>query len=99
VLARGEADDEGANDMHDQPRIPASRVGRVVRLSGFTACGPFRVLLAKLIADNVCRRIVEEHARAQPHQFDSDKIYLLHNRLMKEFTPIAHRIQLADASV
>ena len=59
--------------------------------------GPFRVLLAELIADNVCRRIVEEHARAQPHQFDSDKIYLLHNRLMKEFTPVAHRIQLADA--
>jgi hypothetical protein len=38
----------------------------------------FRVLLAELIADNVCRRIVEEHARAQPHEFDSDKLYLLH---------------------
>ncbi len=58
--------------------------------------GPaFRVLLAELISDNVCRRIVEAHARAQPDAFDSDKTYLLHNRLMKEFTPIAHRIQLA----
>lgn len=55
----------------------------------------FRVLLAELISDNVCRRIVEEHARSQPDAFDSDKLYLLHNRLMKEFTPIAHRIQLA----
>lgn len=59
----------------------------------------FRVLLAELVSDNVCRRVVEEHARAQPHQFDSDKLYLLHNRLMKEFTPIAHRIQLAAPSV
>jgi len=59
----------------------------------------FRVLLAELISDNVCRRIVEEHARAQPHQFDSDKVYLLHNKLMKEFTPIAHRIQLASPTV
>ncbi len=56
---------------------------------------PFRVLLAELIADNVCRRIVEAHAKAVPHEFDSDKVYLLHNRLMKEFTPIAHSIQLS----
>jgi hypothetical protein len=58
----------------------------------------FRVLLAELISDNVCRRIVEAHARSQPDAFDSDKLYLLHNRLMKEFTPIAHRIQLASPS-
>lgn len=57
---------------------------------------PFRVLLAELISDNVCRRIVEAHARSQPDEFDSDKVYLLHNRLMKEFTPIAHRVQLAS---
>lgn len=57
---------------------------------------PFRVLLAELISDNVCRRIVEAHARSRPDAFDSDKVYLLHNRLMKEFTPIAHRIQLAS---
>lgn len=55
----------------------------------------FRVLLAELISDNVCRRIVEEHSRTVPGDFDSDKLYVLHNRLMKEFTPIAHRIQLA----
>lgn len=59
---------------------------------------PFRVLLAELISDNICRRIVETHARSQPDAFDSDKLYLLHNRLMKEFTPIAHRIQLASPS-
>jgi hypothetical protein len=62
--------------------------------------GPaFRVLLAELISDNVCRRIVEEHARALPHEFDSDKVYVLHNRLMKDFTPIAHRIQLAESDI
>lgn len=58
--------------------------------------GPFRVLMAELISDNVCRRIVEEHVRALPHEFDSDKVYLMHNRLMKEFTPLAHQIQLAN---
>lgn len=59
---------------------------------------PFRVLLAELISDNVCRRIVESHARSQPDSLDSDKLYLLHNRLMKEFTPIAHRVQLSSPS-
>jgi KAP family P-loop domain len=58
----------------------------------------FRVLLAELISDNVCRRIVQEHARALPMEFDSDKVYQLHNRFMREFTPIAHRIQLASPS-
>jgi hypothetical protein len=56
----------------------------------------FRVLLAELISDNVCRRIVQEHARALPMEFDSDKVYQLHNQFMREFTPIAHRIQLAS---
>jgi hypothetical protein len=56
----------------------------------------FRVLLAELISDNVCRRIVEEHARSLPHELD---VYVLHNRLMKEFTPIAHRVQLSEAEI
>ena len=58
----------------------------------------FRVLLAELISDNVCRRIVQEHARALPMEFDSDKVYQLHNQFMREFTPIAHRIQLSSPS-
>ena len=59
----------------------------------------FRVLLAELISDNVCRRIVEERARAQPHEYDSNTVYLQHNNLMREFTPLAHKIQLASPSV
>jgi hypothetical protein len=56
----------------------------------------FRVLLAELISDNVCRRIVDEQLRALPTtEVTADKVYVLHNRLMREFTPIAHRIQLA----
>ena len=58
--------------------------------------GTFRVLMAELISDNICRRIVEERVRALPHEFDSDRVYLMHNRLMKEFTPLAHKIQLAN---
>jgi hypothetical protein len=39
--------------------------------------GPsFRVLLAELISDNVCRRIVEEHARVLPHEFDRRDVAL-----------------------
>lgn len=53
---------------------------------------PFQVLLAELISDNICRRIAEAHARALPGDFDADALYVLHNKLMKEFTPLAHRI-------
>ena len=52
----------------------------------------FRVLLAELIADNVCRRIVQEQARTVP--MDVDQTYRLHSSLVLEFTPIAHKIQL-----
>jgi hypothetical protein len=54
----------------------------------------FRVLLAELIADNVCRRIVQEQARTIP--MDVDQTYRSHNSLVLEFTPIAHKIQLAS---
>jgi hypothetical protein len=57
---------------------------------------PFRVLLAELISDNICRRIVDEHLKGTTQKADSDYIYTMHNRLMKEFTPIAHKIQLAN---
>lgn len=58
----------------------------------------FRVLLAELISDNVCRRIVAEQLRALPVDVDADKVYVQHNRLMREFTPIAHKVQLASPS-
>jgi hypothetical protein len=57
---------------------------------------PFRVLLAELISDNICRRIVDEQLKRTTQKTDSDYIYTMHNRLMKEFTPIAHRIQLSN---
>ena len=61
--------------------------------------GPFRVLLAELISDNVCRRIVGELLKGSSQKVDADYIYTMHNRLMKEFTPIAHKIQLASPDV
>ena len=57
---------------------------------------PFRVLLAELVADNVCRRIVEERVKVLPHEFDVNRIYLNHSRLMRDFTPLAHKIMLAN---
>lgn len=56
----------------------------------------FRVLLAELISDNVCRRIVEEQLRVIPGEVDADRVYVQHNKLMREFTPIAHAVQLAS---
>lgn len=58
----------------------------------------FRVLLAELISDNVCRRIAEEQLRALPAEITVDKVYVQHNKLMREFTPIAHHVQLASPS-
>ncbi len=59
----------------------------------------FRVLLAELISDNVCRRIAEEQLRAMPMQLTPDHVYRLHTQLMREFTPIAHRVQLSASEV
>lgn len=56
----------------------------------------FRVLLAELIADNVCRRIVQEQARTVP--MDVDQTYRAHSSLVLEFTPVAHKIQLQSPS-
>lgn len=57
----------------------------------------FRALLSEIIADNVCRKIIQERARTNRLEFeDVETFYLHHNRLMKEFTPVAHRIQVSD---
>jgi hypothetical protein len=58
-----------------------------------------RVLLAELISDNVCRRVVEEHLKASPRPVDSDAVYRLHDSPTKELTPMANRIQLARPSL
>ncbi len=62
----------------------------------------FRLLLAEIVSENICRRCMEEAARARPWEFqnmDVDSFYAYHNKLMKDFTPRAHRIMLADSEV
>ncbi len=62
----------------------------------------FRLLLAEIVSENICRRRMEEAAHARPWEFqdlDVDGFYAFHNRLMKEFTPRAHRIMLSDSEL
>ena len=59
----------------------------------------FRVLLAELVADNVCRRIVEDKFKVRTQEFDSDSVFIEHSSLMMKFTPIAHQIQLENPDI
>jgi hypothetical protein len=56
----------------------------------------FRVLLAEIVADNVCRRILEERAEANAlvEDMDAAAFYIQHYELMSEFVTIAHESQL-----
>lgn len=62
----------------------------------------FKILLAEIVAENVARKILEERAAQTPEEFDGmevDQFYAQHNKLMKEFTPIAHQVQLSDVDL
>lgn len=56
----------------------------------------FRVLLAEIVADNVCRRILEERAEASAliEDMDATAFYTQHYELMSEFVTMAHESQL-----
>lgn len=59
----------------------------------------FKILLAEIVSESVCRKILEAQAQLVPWEFenmDIDTFYAKHNKLMREFTPVAHRIQLSD---
>ena len=59
----------------------------------------FKILLAEIVSENICRRVLEELARLSPWEYeglDMEGFYAQHSRLMKEFTPIAHSVQLSS---
>ena len=58
----------------------------------------FKILLAEIVSESICRRVLEELARLSPWEYeglDMEGFYAQHSRFMKEFTPIAHSVQLS----
>jgi len=59
----------------------------------------FKLLLAEIVSENIVYKILEMSEKQAPWEYenlDIDGFYANHNKLMKEFTPIAHEIQLSN---
>lgn len=59
----------------------------------------FRVLLAEIVAEAVCQRLLAKNTRDHPEEFqdaDWDLYYAEYTKLMTEFLPIAHETQVKD---
>ena len=59
----------------------------------------FRVLLAEIVAEAVCQRVLGKRAGENPEEFqdaDWDLYYAEYTKLMTEFLPIAHETQVKD---
>ena len=57
----------------------------------------FRVVLAEVIADAVCARLVGDRARANPEEYedaDWDAYYADYSELITSFLPAAHKLQV-----
>lgn len=62
----------------------------------------FQLLLAEIVSENVARKILEYQERETPWEFENlsvNNFYYIHNKLMKEFTPIAHEVQLSKSKL
>lgn len=62
----------------------------------------FRLLLAEIVAESVCQKLVSQLANDNPEDYedaDWDLYYAEYSRLMTEFLPIAHTLQVPDTSV
>ena len=61
----------------------------------------FRVLLAEIVADAVCAKLLEQNIQANPEDYeeaDWHTYYADYGKLMTRFLPIAHELQCPDAS-
>jgi len=58
----------------------------------------FRVLLAEIVSENIVCKILETLGNQTPWEYadlNIGRFYALHNKYMREFTPIAHEVQLS----
>jgi len=59
----------------------------------------FRVLLAEVVADAVCQRLVGQIVRASPEDFENadwDEYYAIYSKYMTAFLPKAHKLQFPE---
>lgn len=62
----------------------------------------FRLLIAEIVADAVCARLVSLNVEANPEEYedaDWDQYYAEYTRQMTRFLPVAHKLQCPDAEV
>jgi hypothetical protein len=62
----------------------------------------FKILLAEIVAEYLCRKILEEQAKQVPWEFENlgvDEFYARHNRLHRECIATFHKIQLSDGDI
>ncbi len=60
----------------------------------------FRLLVAEVVADAVCARLVSHAVQANPEEYedaDWDAYYAQYSKYMTQFLPIAHKTQYSDA--
>lgn len=59
----------------------------------------FRLLLAEIVADAVCSKLMCRHVEGNPEDYedaDWDAYYAEYSRLMTQFLPTAHRLQCPE---
>lgn len=62
----------------------------------------FRVLLAEIVAEAVCQRVLGRKTTENPEEFegaDWDRFYFEYSKLMTEFLPIAHETQVSQSLI
>jgi hypothetical protein len=59
----------------------------------------FKLLIAEIVCENIVYKILEEEEKRMPREYEDLSVqgfYARHNRLAKEFLPIAHETQLTN---
>jgi hypothetical protein len=62
----------------------------------------FRILLAEVVADAVCQRLVGQIVRASPEEFENadwDEYYAIYSKYMTAFLPKAHKLQFPEGQL
>lgn len=61
----------------------------------------FRLLLAEIVADAVCYKLVAQNIQANPEEYENadwDQYYADYSRYFSRFLPIAHKLQVPEGS-
>ena len=59
----------------------------------------FRVLVAEIVADAVCYKLLAQNVQANPEDYENadwDQYYADYSRYVSQFLPIAHKLQCPE---